>query len=76
MSDKTPAQQLAELEALERAEADAEAKAREAQFVADRLAMHALGKARGVKVHYSAQVRQYVSGLPVVVGVRAPEAAE
>jgi hypothetical protein len=69
-------QTLAELEALELAEEAAEASARAAQYEADRLAMYALGKARGFKVHHSAQVRQYVRGLPVVVGVRAPDAAE
>lgn len=55
---------------------DAEAKAREAQFAADLEAIEALESKLGLRIHYSAQVRTFVAGMPVVVGVRAPEPSE
>ncbi len=58
------------------AKADAEAAAREEQFASDLEAIEALEDKLGIRVHYSKQVRTFVPGLPVVVGVRAPEPAE
>lgn len=76
MSDLTPAQRI---EAAKKRAADkavVEAKAREAQFADDLEAMEAIEAKLGIRLRYSAEVKQYVQGLPVVVGVRAPEPAE
>ncbi len=80
MSDITPAKTAAErIQAAEErraAKADAEVAQREEQFATDLEAIEALEAKLGVRVHYSKQVRTFVRGLPVVVGVRAPDPGE
>ena len=80
MSDEAKKPTRAErLAALEKKQADrdaAEAEAREEQYVTDREAIAALSDKLGVRVHHSKQVKQFVPGVPVIVGVRAPEAGE
>lgn len=73
---KTAAQRTAE--ALERRtkSAEAELAAREEQFADDIEAIEVLEHELGARIHYSKQVRNFTPGLPVVVGVRAPEPAE
>lgn len=56
--------------------ADAEKAARLEQFATDLEAIEALEMKLGLHLRYSSQVRQYVPGQPVVVGVRAPAPAE
>ena len=73
---KSPAQRLKELEDRQFAKEQAIAAEREEQYATDREAIDALSEKLGVKVHYSKQVRQFVRGVPVIVGVRAPDAAE
>ncbi len=58
------------------AKADAEATAREEQFATDLEAIEALESKLGLRIYYSKQVRTFVAGLPVVVGVRAPDPNE
>ncbi len=72
----TAAERIAAATERRAVKADAEAEAREEQFATDLEAIEALEAKLGVRVHYSKQVRTYVPGLPVVVGVRAPDAAE
>lgn len=76
VSDLTPAQRIAAANDRRAAKAEAEANAREAQFATDLEAIEALEEKLGVRVHYSKQVRTFVPGLPVVVGVRAPDPGE
>lgn len=78
MSDPilTPAERIAAAQARREAKAEAETKAREAQFATDLEAIEELEGKLGVRIRYSQQVRTFVPGLPVVVGVRAPEAGE
>lgn len=56
--------------------AEAEIKARTEQFADDLEAIEALEAKLGIRIRYSQQVRTFVPGLPVVVGVRAPDPAE
>jgi len=72
----TAAERIAAATERRGAKADAEAAAREEQFACDLEAIEALEEKLGVRVHYSRQVRTFVPGLPVVVGVRAPDPAE
>lgn len=73
---KTAAERIAAAHDRRAAKADAEVAKREEQFATDLEAIEALEEKLGVRVHYSAQVRTFVPGLPVVVGVRAPDPAE
>lgn len=56
--------------------AEAEGKERQEQFATDLEAIEALEAKLGHRVFYSQQVRTYVPGLPVIVGVRAPDTGE
>jgi hypothetical protein len=56
--------------------AEAEADARKEQFADDLEAIEAIEAKLGARVRYSAQVSNFVPGLPVIVGVRPPEPAE
>ncbi len=76
MSELTPAQRIAASNERREARAKAEAEQREAQFADDLEAIEALEIKLSVRVRHSAQVKQYVAGLPVVVGVRAPDPSE
>lgn len=72
----TAAQRIAASEERRAEKADAEAEAREEQFATDLEAIEAIESKRGIRIYYSKQVRTFVPGLPVVVGVRAPDPAE
>jgi len=72
----TAEERIAASAARRAAKAEAETKARTEQFADDLEAIEALEEKLGERVRYSAQVKQYVPGLPVVVGVRAPATAE
>ncbi len=56
--------------------AEAEAAARKEQFADDLEAIEAIEVKLGARVRCSAQVPNFVDGLPAVVGVRAPSASE
>jgi hypothetical protein len=73
---KSAADRIREAGERRAAKVDAEVKAREEQLAADVEAIEALEEKLGIRIHASKQVRQFVVGLPVVVGVRAPDAAE
>jgi hypothetical protein len=75
---KTPtaAERIAASEERRAKKATAEATAREEQFANDLEAIEKLEDELGIGLRYSSQVKTYVPGLPVVVGVRAPEPGE
>lgn len=73
---KTADERIAAINARRAAKAEAESEARKEQFADDLEAIEALEEKLGVRIRYSSQVKQYVPGLPVVVGVRAPEPSE
>lgn len=72
----TPAQRIEAIEKKKQAREAAEAAAREDQYATDREAISDLEEKLGINIHFSKQVRQFVAGMPVVVGVRAPSEAE
>ena len=53
-----------------------EARAREEQLATDLEAIAVLEEDKGVRIYYSSQVRNYVAGQPVIVGIRAPSEGE
>ena len=80
MSDEanklTRAERLAALDKKQAARDAADTEAREEQYVTDREAIDALSDKLKIRIHYSKQVKQFVPGVPVIVGVRAPEPGE
>jgi hypothetical protein len=76
VSDLTAAQRIEAANKRRAEKVEAEAKAREEQFATDLEAIEALEAKLGVRLRYSSQVRNFVPGLPVIVGVRSPEPAE
>lgn len=76
VSRPTAADRIAAASDRRAAKAEAELAAREEQFATDLEAIEALEEKLGLRVHYSKQVRTFVPGLPVVVGVRAPDPDE
>lgn len=72
----TPAERIAASTERRTKAAEAEKKAREEQFATDLEAIEALESKLGLQLRYSSQVRQFVPGQPVVVGVRAPAPVE
>ncbi len=76
MSELSAEQRIAAANKRRSDKADAEAKARTEQFATDLEAIEALETKLAIRIHYSEQVRTFVPGLPVVVGVRAPETGE
>ncbi len=76
IDDRTAAQRIDAVNARRAAKAEAETKAREEQFATDLEAIEALEEKLGQRVSYSSQVRAFVPGTPVVVGVRAPDPSE
>lgn len=73
---KTAAERIAEANERRAKKSAAEAAAREEQHASDLEAIEAVEERLGQKVHVSQQVKNFVKGLPVVVGVRAPDMAE
>ncbi len=73
---KTAEERIQEVTARRAAKEDAELAARREQFANDLEAIEELEKSKGIRIRYSKQVRTFVPGLPVVVGVRAPDVAE
>ena len=72
----TAAERIAASQKRREDKADAEREAREEQFATDLEAIEELEAKLGVRIRYSKQVSTFVAGLPVVVGVRAPEPGE
>lgn len=72
----TPEQRTAAALKRRAAKNDAETKARAAQFADDIEAIEAIENRDDVELHYSEQVKQFVPGLPVIVGARAPDKTE
>lgn len=72
----TPAERLAVVEEKAKRKREAIEEAREEQYATDREAIVKLEEELGIEIHFSKQVRQYVPGLPVIVGMRAPSEGE
>lgn len=76
MSTKTAEQRIAEAMARRQQKNDEEKAARAEQHANDLEAIEALEAELGHKINPSKQVQQFKAGLPVIVGVRSPSAAE
>jgi len=72
----TAAERIAAAQERRTKKTDAEASAREEQFATYLEAIEQLEAKLGIRIRYSNQIRTFVPGMPVVVGVRAPEPAE